>query len=93
MHFKTHGKKFKTFKKFNAQGYNRLVDDVIGYANYVKQQKMAAPEVKAEEGSAPVVLECGAGQLPLIPSMVHRVCGAEVAKQAKEIIRAYFLRH
>src|SRR5258705_13927102 len=33
------------------------------------------------------------GGLPLLPSEVKGVRGMEVAKNAKEIIRAYFLRH
>ena len=93
MHCRTHGKKFKTFKEWNPQGYTRLVEDVIGYANYVKQQKMAAPEPMVEPSPAPVVLESGPGQLPLIPPMVQGIRGTEVAKQVKDIIRAYFSRH
>lgn len=93
MHFKTHGKKLKTFKEWNPQGYNRLVEDIIGYANYVKQQKMADPEPMAEPSPVAVVLDSGPGKLPLIPPLAQGVRSAEVAKHAKDIIWAYFTRH
>lgn len=66
---------------------------MIGYSNYVDQER----KDKGEDTEAPpptsVVFEKGPGNLPLLPPEVKGVRGMEVAQQAKEIIRAYFLRH
>jgi hypothetical protein len=64
---------------------------MIGYANYVDEQRKEGGD--AEPSPAPINFDKGAGGLPLLPSVVKGTRGVEVAKQAKEIIRAYFLRH
>jgi hypothetical protein len=91
IHLKSHGKKFKTFREWNSKGYDRLINDVIGYADYVaaERQDTGEPEVKP----TPVTLNSGAGLLPLLPPAVNGVRGTEIARQAQEIVRAYFLRH
>lgn len=94
MHAKTHGKKFKTFKEWNSDGYDRLIQDVIGYANYVdKERKEDAEPNSASNAPDPVNFLKGPGGLPLLPLEVKGVRGSELAKHAREIIRAYFLRH
>jgi hypothetical protein len=92
LYAKSHGKKFKTFKEWNSQGYSRIVQEMIGYANYVHQEKQEETEdvISTPE---PVNFKNGPGNLPLLPEAVNGVKGVEVAKQAKEIIRSYFLRH
>jgi hypothetical protein len=42
---------------------------------------------------APVNFEPGPGLLPLLPVPVKGPRGTELAKQAQEIVRAYFTRH
>lgn len=65
---------------------------IIGYANYIREQRNEEPE-QEDAVVAPVVFEAGPGDLPLLPPPVHGVRSVEIAKQAKEVIRAYFLRH
>jgi hypothetical protein len=91
MHAKSHGKKFKTFKEWNGQGYARIIQDMIGYANYVDQQRKDGASLDSEP--VPVNFERGPGNLPLLPPEVKGVRGMEIAKNAQEIIRAYFLKH
>jgi len=66
---------------------------MISYSNYVDQER----KNKGEDTEAPpltsVVFEKGPGNLPLLPPEVKGVRGMEVAQQAKEIIRTYFLCH
>ena len=87
------GKKFKTFKEWNTKGYGRLVEDVIGYAQYVDQERTKESEDVSQETSGFVNYENGPGMLPLLLKELKGVRGVEVAKHANEIIRAYFLRH
>ena len=65
---------------------------LIEYANYIRDQRNEEQKLE-DPASAPVVFEAGAGGLPLLPPPVHGVRSTEIAKQAKEVIRAYFLRH
>jgi hypothetical protein len=90
MHAKNHGKSFKTFKEWNVLGYGRIIQDMIGYANYVDKQR----KEEAEEDptiSPPINFENRPGGLPLLPLEFKGVRGSEIAKHAQEIIRAYFL--
>jgi len=64
---------------------------MIGYANYVDQQWKE--ETDREPEPAVVNFERGLGDLPLLPMEVKGVRGIEITKNAREIIRAYFLRH
>jgi hypothetical protein len=64
---------------------------MIGYANYVDKERKETTE--ALSPPAQVKLDKGPGMLPLLPVAVKGVRGSEVAKQAQEIIRSYFLRH
>lgn len=93
LHSKSHGKKFKTFKEWNKDGYSRIVQDMIGYANYVDKQRKEDAEGDSSTIPEPVIFEKGAGGLPLLPAEVKGARGAEIAKHAQEIIRGYFLRH
>jgi hypothetical protein len=69
-----------------------LMEQFINYANYVKDQR--SQDQKEEEVAAgPVLFTAGPGDLPLLPPPVHGARSTEIARQAKEIIRAYFLRH
>ena len=93
MHAKSHGKKFQTFKEWNRDGYSWIVQDMIGYANYVDKQRKEDVEGDTSTIPEPVTFEKGSGGLPLLPLEVKGVRGSEIAKHAQEIIRAYFLRH
>jgi len=68
------------------------MEQIIGYANYVRDQRNEEPE-QDDAGVAPIVFEAGPGDLPLLPAPVHGVRSAEIAKHARLVIRAYFLRH
>ena len=91
LHVKTHGKRFKTFKEWNGPAYQKLVQDMIGYANYVDKERKH--DDTPEPSSVPVIFERGPAMLPLLPEAVSGVRRTETAKQAQEIVRAYFLRH
>jgi hypothetical protein len=78
-------------KEWNPKGYQRIVEDLIGYADYVTTERQV--EGDPEPRPAPVTLNSGEGLLPLLPPPVNGVRGTEIAKHAQEIIRAYFLRH
>jgi len=91
LHSKSHGKKFKTFKEWNGQGYSRLIQDMIGYANYVDQERKESSN--SDPVPAPINFERGPRGLPLLPPEIKGVRGMEVARNAQEIIRSYFLRH
>jgi hypothetical protein len=68
------------------------MEQIINYANYVKDQRNEEPE--EEKIATPAVLfSAGPGDLPLLPAPVHGARSMETARHAKEIIRAYFLRH
>jgi len=91
LYSKSSGKKIKTFKEFNSQGYTRLVQEMISYANYVDQERRNTADPAAVPTK--VNFDNGPGNLPLLPSEVIGIKGVEVAQHAKEIIRSYFLRH
>jgi hypothetical protein len=65
---------------------------MIGYANYVGDERKGT-ESTAREPTAPVNFEKGPGELPLLPAALKGARGVELAKQAQEIVRSYFLRH
>ena len=96
LHSKATGKKIKTFKEWNAKGYARLIEDIIGYAQYVDQETKESST--DETGFGPesnqfTNFEVGPGMLPLLPKELKGVRGGEVAKHATEVIRSYFTRH
>ena len=93
LHSKSHGNKFKTFKEWNAQGYSRIVQDMIGYANYVDKQRREECVMDPEALPEVINFEKGPGGLLLLPLEVKGLRGLETAKHAREIIRAFFLRH
>ena len=93
IHAKSHGKRFKTFKEWKGEAYGQLVQDMIGYANYVDEQRKDNQNGESDPSPSPVILERGEGNLPILPPETKGVKGTEVAKHAQEIIRAYFLRH
>ena len=68
------------------------MEQIIDYANYIRDQRNEEPE-QEDVASAPIVFEAGPGELPLLPAPVHGVRSTEIAKQAREVVRAYFLRH
>jgi hypothetical protein len=65
---------------------------MIGYANYVDAERKSA-EGSPRETPAPVNFEKGPGDLPVLPAALKGARGVELAKQAQEIVRSYFLRH
>ena len=90
--FKKTGKKFKSFKEWNKDRWQHLIEDVIGYADYVEKvlnDKDESPGCKVSE----IVLDVGEDQLPILPEAIKGVRGSETADVAKRIIRAYFTRH
>ena len=91
LHAQDSGRKFKTFKEWNVKGYSRLVEDIIGYAQYVDTER----NEKAEEdtGADKISFADGPGMLPLIPTEAKGVRGLEPAKHTQEVIRSYFSRH
>jgi uncharacterized short protein YbdD (DUF466 family) len=93
LHAKSHGKRFKTFKEWKGEGYSQIVQDMIGYANYVDKQRKKNPNPDSDSAPAPVMFETGPGKLLLLPPEAKGVKGIEIAKNAQEIICAYFLRH
>ena len=66
---------------------------MIDYANYVREQRSEEAGQPSETSMEPVMFEAGPGDLPLFPPPVYGVRSEETAKTAKDIIRAYFLRH
>ena len=64
---------------------------MIGYANYVDQQRKET--ISPDDAPSAVNFENGPGNLPLLPPEAKGVRGTEIAKNAQEIIRSYFLRH
>jgi len=91
LHAKSHSQRFKTFKEWNQQGYSRIVQDMIGYANYVDSQRKTEADPDASTTPEPFTFENGPGGLPLLPMEVKGVRGSETAKHAQDIIRSYFL--
>jgi hypothetical protein len=92
LHAVNHGRKFKSFRDWSGPKYTAFLEPIINYANYVKDQRNEEEE-KEEVSPAPVLFNAGPGGLPLLPAPVHGARSMETAKHAKEIIRAYFLRH
>ena len=45
MHSKSTGKRFQTFKEWNEKGYQRIVEDMMGYAKYVNAERTLAESV------------------------------------------------
>lgn len=87
-----HGQKFQSFRDWAGPKYTVFMEQIINYANYVKDQR--SEEKKEEEVvPAPVLFNSGPGGLPLLPAPVHGARSTEIAKHAQEVIRAYFLRH
>jgi uncharacterized short protein YbdD (DUF466 family) len=92
IHARTYGKSIKTFSEWSGSKFHPMVQQMVAYANYVDHQR------KDSEADTVVMVEAinfdrGPGELPLLPEPVNGVRGLEIAKQAGEIIRAYFLRH
>jgi hypothetical protein len=92
-HAKTSGTKLKTFREWNLKGYDRIVADMMGYAQYIQEHKMNGEEKEVSAMNKPLNYENGPGMLPLLPAEIKGVRGSEVAKSAREIIRSYFQRH
>lgn len=92
LHAVRHGKKFKSFRDWSGPKYGGFMEHIINYANYVKEQRDENPE-EEEVGPVPVLFTAGPGDLPLLPVAVHGVRSTEIARLAKEIVRAYFHRH
>ena len=90
-YLKKSGTKIKSFKDWNQGRWQTLIQDVIGYADYVDKAKSEKEEQLP--ASAPITLEAGLHNLPLLPEMKTGVRGVETADDAKKIIRAYFTRH
>jgi len=76
-----------------VKGYDRLVADMMGYAQYIQEQKKTEVEQEISEINKPLNYKNGPGMLPLLPPENKGVRGSEVAKTAREIIRSYFQRH
>jgi hypothetical protein len=92
LHAVNHGKKFKSFREWSGPKYTGFMEQIIDYANYVKEQRNEEPEAE-DVAPAPVLFKAGPGDLPLLPAPVYGARSTEIARNAKEIIRAYFLRH
>ena len=88
-----HGKRFKTFAEWCGPKYQVFIQQMIDYANYVKEQKSEDSSAVIANPPAPILFQAGEGDLPLLPPPVQGVRSEEIAKSAKEIIRAYFLKH
>jgi hypothetical protein len=93
LHAGQHGRRFKSFRDWSGPKYALFMEQIISYANYVKDQRSEEQKEEEEAAPAPVLFEAGPGNLPLLPAPVHGVRSAEIASHAKEVIRAYFLRH
>ena len=92
LHSVNHGHKFQSFRDWSGPKYAAFMEHIINYANYVKEQR--SEERKEEEQEpAPILFTSGPGDLPLLPGPVHGARSMEIARHAKEVIRAYFLRH
>ena len=81
----------KNSREWNSKGYERIIEDLIGYADYVDAERKDMGEVAPKP--TPITLNTGPGMLPLLPPPSKGVRGSETAKQGQEIVRAYFLRH
>jgi len=93
LHAQNHGKRFKSFPEWSGPKYQMFMQQMIDYANYLKEQRDEEPSKSTVSTSPPVVFDAGPGDLPLLPPPVQGVRSEEIAKQAKEVIRAYFTRH
>lgn len=90
---KKSGTKLKTFREWNEKGYQRIVGDMMGYAEYIQQEKSNDGDGRRSEEETPMNYSNGPGMLPLLPKAVNGLKGREIAKHAKDIIRSYFQRH
>ena len=86
------GSKLKTFREWSETGHQRIVNDMMNYAKYVHDFKNDGGNGESGKEKA-VNYTNGPGTLPLLPEPTMGVRGKEVAKSAREIIRAYFQRH
>jgi hypothetical protein len=92
LHAEKSGTKLKTFKEWKEKGHDRIVADMMGYAQYVQSHQNEEDECKVESDAALSYIN-GPGMLPLLPTEVKGVRGVEVAKSGRDIIRSYFQRH
>ena len=90
---KTSGTKLKTFQEWNVKGYDRIVAETMGYAQYIQDHKKNEVGNDTLPINKPVSYKNGPDMLPVLPAEFKGVRGSEVAKSAKEIIRSYFQRH
>jgi len=65
---------------------------MIGYAQYVEKLK-TTNDSDPTPVSQPAKYNNGPGMLPLLPPETKGIWGKEVARNTKEIIRAFFQRH
>jgi hypothetical protein len=93
LHAAKQGQKFKSFRDWSGPKYSSFMEQIINYANYVKDQRNAEEQKDEDAIPAPVLFTAGPGDLPLLPAPVHGARSTEIARHVKEIIRAYFLRH
>ena len=63
-------------KEWNTQGYSRIVQNMIGYANYVDKQRKEEPAMDSDDAPEPVIFEKGPGGLPLLPMEVKGLRGS-----------------
>ena len=91
MHSKSTGKRFQTFKEWNEKGYQRIVEDMMGYAKYVNAERTSAESVPVVP--TPITFDTGLGMLPMLSPATKGARGVEITKQAQDIVRAYFNRH
>ena len=88
LHSVNHGTKFKSFREWSGPKYTAFMEQIINYANYVKDQRNEEPE-GGEVEPAPVLFKAGPGDLPLLPAPVHGARSTEIARHAKDVIRAH----
>jgi len=68
------------------------MEQLINYANYVKEQRNEE-QIEQDVKPEPILFKAGPGDLPLLPAPVYGARSTEIARHAKEVVRAYFLRH
>ena len=88
MHSKSTGKRFQTFKEWNEKRYQRIVEDMMGYAKYVNAERTSAESVPVVP--ALITFDTGLGMLPMLSPATKGARGVEIAKQAQDIVQAYF---
>ena len=69
----------KTFRDWNEKGYQRIVADMMGYAQYVQKQKNEDGTQDADQDK-PLNYESGPGMLPLLPGETKGVKGQRDSK-------------